>query len=133
MTGAARALKRILYVEDDDPIRTIGVLTLKAVGGFEVVACASGAEAIAAAPDARADLVLMDVMMPTMDGPGTLERLRQLPATAHTPVVFLTALVQPAEVARLRDLGAVGVLSKPFDPMTLPAQLQEIWDKLGSS
>lgn len=129
MTGAARALKRILYVEDDDPIRSIGVLTLQAVGGFEVVACASGAEAIAAAPQARADLILLDVMMPVMDGPGTLARLRQLPATARTPVVFLTALVQSDEVARLKALGAVGVLSKPFDPMTLPARLREIWDR----
>lgn len=125
MTG--KALKRILYVEDDDPIRAVGVLTLQAVGGFEVVECATGAAAIAAAPSARADLILLDVMMPSMDGPETLARLRAIPATAQTPAVFLTAMVQPAEVARLLALGAAGVIAKPFDPMTLPARLRELW------
>jgi two-component system OmpR family response regulator len=127
VSEAQRALKRILYVEDDDPIRAVGVLSLQAVGGFEVVECASGAHAIAAAPTAGADLILMDVMMPAMDGPETLSRLRQIPATAQTPVVFLTAKVQPSEIAQLEALGAAGVLAKPFDPMTLPDRLRALW------
>lgn len=122
-----KALRRILYVEDDDPIRAVGTLTLQSVGGFEVVECASGAEALAAAPSAGADLILLDVMMPAMDGPETLARLRALPATAHTPAVFLTAKVQPAEVASLLARGVLGVIAKPFDPMTLPAQLRALW------
>ncbi len=128
MTAASgRALSRILYVEDDGPIRTVGVLALQSVGGFEVVACASGAEALARAPPARADLILLDAMMPGMSGPEALARLRALPETATTPVVFLTARVQAADVAELEALGAAAVLAKPFDPMTLPDKLREIW------
>lgn len=127
MSAAAPELRRILYVEDDESIRTVGVMTLEAVGGFEVVECSSGAEALARAQSARADLILLDVMMPGMDGPQTLAGLRKIPQTAATPVVFLTARVQPAEVAELRVLGAVDVLAKPFDPMALPGQLRAIW------
>jgi CheY-like chemotaxis protein len=127
--AAVRELRRILYVEDDEPIRTVGLMTLQTVGGFEVIACASGAEALAKAPEARADLILLDVMMPEMDGPQTLLRLRTLPETAVTPVVFLTARVQPSEIAELRALGAVDVLAKPFNPMTLPDKLRAIWSR----
>jgi CheY-like chemotaxis protein len=129
--AATRDLRRILYVEDDEPIRLVGLMTLQAVGRFEVVVCASGAEAIAQAPGARADLILLDVMMPGMNGPETLARLRAIPATATTPVVFLTARVQAEEVAELRALGAAEVLSKPFDPMTLSDQLRRIWARCG--
>jgi CheY-like chemotaxis protein len=131
MSAARADLRRILYVEDDEPIRTIGMMVLQTVGGFEVVGCASGAEALARAPKARADLILLDAMMPGMDGPETLARLRTLPETAATPVVFLTARVQPNEVAELRALGAVEVLAKPFDPMTLPDKLRKIWAQAG--
>jgi two-component system OmpR family response regulator len=127
VSAAAPELRRILYVEDDEAIRAVGVMTLEAVGGFEVVACSSGAEALARAQGARADLILLDVMMPGMDGPQTLAGLRKIPQTAATPAVFLTARVQPAEVAELRVLGAVEVLAKPFDPMALPGQLRAIW------
>jgi two-component system, OmpR family, response regulator len=125
--AATRELRRILYVEDDEPIRTVGLVALRTVGRFEVVACASGAEALAQAPTAAADLILLDVMMPGMDGPETLARLRKIPATATTPIVFLTALAQPEVIAGLRALGAVDVLTKPFDAMGLPAKLRKIW------
>ena len=125
--AVTQELRRILYVEDDEPIRTVGLVTLRAVGRFEVVACASGAEALALAPSARADLILLDVMMPGMDGPETLRRLRAIPETATTPIVFLTALAQPQVIAELRALGAVDVLSKPFEPMGLPDKLRKIW------
>ncbi len=131
MTPAAgRELRRILYVEDDAPIRTVGLVTLRTIGRFEVVACASGAEAIAQAPSAGADLILLDAMMPGMDGPETLARLRQIPETATTPVVFLTARVQPEAIAELRALGAVAVLAKPFEPMGLPEKLRKIWARV---
>jgi CheY-like chemotaxis protein len=120
-------LRRILYVEDDESIRTVAVIMLQIIGHFEVVACASGAEALTQAPSARADLILLDVMMPGMSGPETLARLRAIPETATTPVVFLTARVQPGRVAELRALGAADVIAKPFDAMTLPDKLRAIW------
>ena len=119
-------VERILYVEDEPDIRAIAQMALEAVGGFTVIACASGAEALAAAPEARADLLLLDVMMPGMDGPATLAALRQLPATAATPVIFMTAKVQPAERAQHLALGALDVIAKPFDPMALSEQILAI-------
>ena len=120
-------LSRILYVEDEPDIRFVAEMALQAVGGFTVISCASGEEALAAAPAAGADLLLLDVMMPGMDGPGTLKALRALAATADTPVIFMTAKVQAAEVAVYKALGALEVIAKPFDPMTLAAQIQKIW------
>ena len=124
MTGE---LKRILFVEDEEEIREVAKMALEAVGGFELVACASGAEAIAAAPAANADLLLLDVMMPGMDGPATLEALRHIPATAQTPVIFMTAKVQPAEIAYFRSLGAIEVIAKPFDPTQLSRMVLDAW------
>jgi two-component system OmpR family response regulator len=119
-------VQRILYVEDEPDIRTIGQMALEVVGGFTVVACASGAEAVEAAPSAGADLLLLDVMMPGMDGHMTLRALRALPATAQTPVIFMTAKVQPAEVAQHKALGAIEVIAKPFDPMVLADEIRAI-------
>ena len=121
-------LSRILYVEDQQDIRLVAKMALEAVGGFTVIACASGQEALNSAPAAMADLLLLDIMMPGMDGPSTLKALRELPATAHTPVIFMTAKVQTAEVAQFMGLGALQVIPKPFDPMELSAQIQRIWD-----
>ncbi|EFH13357.1 response regulator [Teichococcus cervicalis] len=123
------ALSRILYVEDDDDVRHLAGFALKAVGGFTVEACASGPEALEKAAGFAPQLLLLDVMMPGMDGPTTLERLRALPGLAATPAVFMTAKVQPQEVARYRALGSLDVISKPFDPMALPAALRALWDR----
>ena len=120
-------LTRILYVEDQPDIRLVAKMALEAVGGFTVVACASGQEALDAAPAAMADLLLLDVMMPGMDGPTTLQALRAMPGTATTPVVFMTAKVQASEVALYKSIGALEVISKPFDPMLLSDQLRQIW------
>lgn len=122
-----KPLSRILYVEDEPDIRMVAQMALEAVGGFTVIACASGQEALDAAPNAGADLLLLDVMMPGMDGPTTLKGLRQLPATVDTPVIFMTAKVQAAEVAVYKSLGALEVIPKPFDPMELSTQIQHIW------
>jgi two-component system OmpR family response regulator len=125
----AKELKRILYVEDEASIRTIAITVLEAVGGFSVVACASGKQALEAAPAANADLILLDVMMPEMDGPATLAGLRRIAQTAQTPVIFMTAKVQASEIAHYKSLGAIDVIAKPFDPMTLSAQISEIWQR----
>jgi CheY-like chemotaxis protein len=125
-----RELKRILYVEDDGDIRTVTAMALEAVGGFTVIACSSGNEALAAAPDANADLILLDVMMPGMDGLATLGALKGLPQTADTPVVFMTAKVQASEIQNYMRLGVTDVIAKPFDPMTVSAQIGEIWQKV---
>lgn len=122
-------LKHILYVEDDADIRTIAQLALEAVGGFALKACPSGQAALdAVAGGYRPDLILLDVMMPGLDGPGTLAGLRRLAATMETPVVFMTAKVQAAEVAYYKSLGAIGVLGKPFDPMQLASQVRGLWE-----
>jgi CheY-like chemotaxis protein len=122
-------LKRILYVDDDSDLRTIAVTVLEAVGGFTVLACKSGTEALEAAPGANADLILLDVMMPGMDGPATFKALREMPEMTQTPVIFMTAKVQPGEIQHIRSLGAVDVIAKPFDPMMLSAQIREIWQR----
>jgi len=124
-------LRRILCTEDDADIRAIVQLALGMVGGFEVHLCASGQQAIAEAPGFAPDLILLDVMMPGMDGAETLRRLRALPGLENTPVVFMTAKVQPAEIAHFRDIGALDVIAKPFDPMTLAAQVHAIWERHG--
>jgi two-component system, OmpR family, response regulator len=124
-----QVLKRILFIEDEADIRTVAKMALEMVGGFEVRACASGAEGVAAALDAKADLVLLDVMMPGMDGPATLKALRAIPQTAATPVIFMTAKVQSSEVAGYKALGALAVIPKPFSPMDLANQIRGIWER----
>lgn len=124
---AQPGLGRILYVEDDDDIREIAQLALEIVGGFSVLLCASGEQALAQAAAFAPDLILLDVMMPGMDGPSTLTALRQIPALLHTPVAFMTAKIQPQEIAAYKAMGALDVIAKPFDPMLLPEQVTAIW------
>jgi diguanylate cyclase (GGDEF)-like protein len=125
---ATSPLKRILIVEDEPDIQTIAQIALEAVGGFTVSICSSGSEALASAPTFKPDLILLDVMMPGMDGPTTLKALRAIPALVATPVMFMTAKVQTQEIARYKHLGALDVIPKPFDPMTLSATIKAIWN-----
>jgi len=125
----AEKLARILYVEDETDIQTVAKLALETLGGFSVQICSSGNEALQRAPEFRPHLILLDVMMPGMDGPTTLHKLRELPQFVLTPVVFMTAKAQPAEIAGYKDIGAVDVIPKPFDPMTLSNQVQVIWER----
>jgi CheY-like chemotaxis protein len=115
---------RILHVDDEPDIREIVDMSLGLNPEFEVHACASGMEAIAAAAEWSPSLILLDVMMPGMDGPATLTQLRENPATSTIPVLFMTARAQTREVEHFIALGAQGVISKPFDPMTLASQVQ---------
>lgn len=124
-------LQRILYVEDEPDIQAVAKLALEMVGGFTVKVCSSGQEALGEVAAFAPDMILLDVMMPGMDGPSTLKALRALPAAAAIPVAFMTAKVQPQEIAQFRALGALDVIAKPFDPMTLPARVREIWQRRG--
>lgn len=117
---------KVLIVDDEPDIRRIAKLGLSRVGGMEVVEAASGAEALVRAKADKPDAVLLDVMMPGLDGPSTLARLREDPATSGIPVVFLTAKAIAAELERLKVLGAAGVLTKPFDPRTLARELRAL-------
>jgi CheY-like chemotaxis protein len=119
-------IRKVLLVDDEDDIRTIGQLSLSRVGRWQTVLAASGAEAVTKAAAEQPDLILLDVMMPGMDGPTTLGQLRAQASTAQTPVIFMTAKIQKQEVARYLELGAVGVIGKPFDPMTLPAEIKKL-------
>lgn len=121
------ALNKILYVEDEADIRTVAQLALESVAGFTLLPCAGGEEALRTASAFAPDLILLDVMMPGMDGPTTLAALRQLAPLQSVPVIFMTAKVQPTEIQRYRDLGALDVIAKPFDPMTLGEQVRHIW------
>lgn len=115
---------RILHVDDEPDIRDIVGISLGLNPDFEVRECASGFEALAAAADWSPRLILLDVMMPKMDGPTTLAELRRDPRTASIPVVFMTARAQTREIESFKALGAQGVILKPFDPMTLATEVQ---------
>jgi two-component system OmpR family response regulator len=128
---SAKSLTNILYVEDDLDIQAVAQIALEVVGGFVLKTCSSGAEAIAAIDNGFVpDLLLLDVMMPNMDGPTTLAELRKKATTANTPVIFMTAKVQSSEQDYYFTLGAIGVIAKPFDPMSLSVQVRTLWEKV---
>lgn len=122
-----KTLNRIYYVEDEPDIQAVAKLALEAIGGFTVQIASSGQEALEKASAFAPDLILLDVMMPGMDGPATLMALRGIPALAQTPVIFMTAKVQPQEVAAYKAMGAVDVIAKPFDPMALAGTVRQMW------
>lgn len=126
---AVPLLTRILLVDDEPDIQEVVRLALEAVGGFTVEVGGSGEEALQKAVKFAPELILLDVMMPGTDGPAVLRMLRELPATAQIPVIFMTAKVQPQEIARFKKLGAVDVIAKPIDPMTLSSTVNVIWGR----
>jgi len=117
---------KVLVIDDEEDVRFVVRLSLARVGDMTVVEAASGAEGIALAQSDRPDFILLDMMMPAMDGASTYRALRANSDTASIPVVFLTAKSTAPEVQRLKDLGARGVILKPFDPMTLAADIKAI-------
>jgi two-component system OmpR family response regulator len=123
----------VLYADDDADICRVVQATLRLVPGLHIQTANSGARAIDLALELRPDLVLMDVMMPGLDGPSTLKRMRESPLLVDIPVIFMTAKVLPAEISQFLQMGAIGVVVKPFDPLRLYGELFALWDKAGST
>lgn len=117
------ATKRVLIIDDEDDIREVAQASLEMMGGWEVITASSSSEGLALAEAEQPDAILLDVMLPDMDGPTTFQKLQALPATQQIPVVLLTAKVQAADQRRFADLGVTAVLSKPFDPVALADQV----------
>lgn len=116
-------MRSILIIDDEDDIREVAALSLEATAGWQITTASSGADGIRAAASARPHAILMDVMMPGMDGPTTFRQMQLDPDTAGIPVLLLTAKVQGVDQRRFADLGVAGVLFKPFDPLTLADQI----------
>ena len=127
------AIKRVLLAEDEDDIREIVSAALEILGEYTVESCASGTEAIEKAEAFNPDIILLDVMMPGIDGPTTLGKLREIPALEKTPVIFVTAKAMPTEIERYKTLGAIGVIVKPFDPTTICKEIESFWNAAHSS
>ncbi len=121
---------RILIIDDEDDIREIAAMSLETVAGWEVMVASSGAQGLVRASSYKPDAILLDVMMPGMDGPTTFRELRKNPATEKIPVLLLTAKVQASDQRRFADLDVAAVLVKPFDPLTLSQQISRVlgWD-----
>jgi two-component system alkaline phosphatase synthesis response regulator PhoP len=124
--------RRILLIEDEDDIREIAALSLESIGGWETILARGGQDGIEKAASERPDAIILDVMMPDMDGPATLEQLRKNPMTKDIPVIFMTAKVQAPERRKLDDLGAQGLIPKPFDPTRLAADIASVlgWESV---
>lgn len=128
-----KALTTIVYIDDEPDIRHVVELSLSLADGLAVHTGESGQRALELARDLKPDLMMLDVMMPGMDGPETLRRLRAEPELAAIPVFFMTAKAMPAELQRLRALGAAAIIPKPFDPMKLAIDVLALWEKMQTS
>lgn len=120
------AFKRILVIDDEEDIREVAQLSLEMVAGWEVFTAASGSEGIVKAKTHQPDAILLDVMMPDMDGPATYKQMQLQTSIQHIPVILLTAKVQPNDRRRFAELGVRGVIAKPFEPMMLASQISEL-------
>ncbi len=121
-------LQRIMHVEDEPDIQLITKIALQDMGGFELLACNSGEQALAEIEGFLPDLLLLDVMMPGLDGPDTLIAIRKISQFENIPALFMTAKVQQSELEELRALGALDVIAKPFNPVTLADDIRAIWN-----
>ncbi len=122
-------LNKIVCIEDEPDIRVVAEMALADIGGFEVKCCESGRQALYVTQEFIPDLFIVDVMMPGMDGPQTIKMLRAQPALADIPVIFMTAKVETQAREELMALGAIGIITKPFDPITLAEMVQSVWKK----
>jgi len=122
-----RCLKRILVIDDDPDLLAVVSLALSALGGFDVLTCASPRDALDMAAREDPDLILLDIMMPDVDGFGVLRSLREGAATSSIPIVMMSAAVRPQDTPGYQSLGCVGLIAKPFDPAALPQKLERLW------
>ncbi|MEE8119642.1 MAG: response regulator [Gammaproteobacteria bacterium] len=120
-------LRSIMLVDDSQDVRELARISLEQVGGFTVYICDSGESALKLAETVTPDLLLLDVMMPEMDGPELLQALKQRDNFAAVPVVFLTAIEDKSELEAFKPLGVVAVIGKPFNPVSLPDRIREVW------
>ena len=126
----ASALNRICYVEDDEDIQRIVRMSLERIGKMTVTVVSDPTKAIDAIIAFKPDMVMLDWMMPAMDGPTLFKEMKKRPETSALPVVFITAKAAQRDLDELMTLGAAGTISKPFSPKDLPDQLRAIWTKL---
>lgn len=124
-----KELKKIMYIEDEEDIASIAKIALQDLGGFDVLYCSSGKQALENAESFNPDLFLVDVMMPEMDGPTTIKELKKNPKFKDTPFIFMTAKTQSSEIKEYLSIGAKSVITKPFDPITLAETIKGIWAK----
>lgn len=122
-------LMTILYAEDEPDIRDIAQISLEDIGGFKVTYCSNGREVLEMAKISPPDLILLDVMMPEMDGPTTLRELRNLPGFENIPAIFMTAKIQPDELEKYKKMGVIDIITKPFDPIKLADDIRNSWER----
>ncbi len=122
-------LKKILHVEDDEDIQAVALMALESLGGFDVMQCPSGQDAVDKAVEFQPDLFLLDAMMPGMSGLETLVALRTIPEVKDVPAIFMTAKAQQDEIRNFLSQGAIGVITKPFDPVTLSDEIRSVWEE----
>jgi CheY-like chemotaxis protein len=123
------SIKTVLLVDDDQNIRFVAQMSLEGLTSWEVMAAESGPDALKQVEGKTPDVILLDMMMPGMDGPATFAKLKERPELASVPIIFMTAKVQTHEIASYRQLGAAGVITKPFDPMSLADEIRQIVGK----
>lgn len=124
--AAGGVIKKVLLIDDDADVRRIGSMSLRKLGGFEVLLAASGAEGLVTAEQSQPDLILLDVIMPGLDGIVTIAELKKSPMAKAIPVILMTSLKEMMPVEKAKDIGALGVIYKPIDPLKLPAQAREM-------
>ena len=123
-------LKRVMYIEDEPDIRSIVQIALEKIGGVTVTTCGSVRETLGLALDFNPKLILLDIMMPDMDGFAVLQAIRSMPQLVNVPVVFVTAKTQLHEIDQYKEEGVSDVITKPFDPVALPKIVNDIWEKI---
>lgn len=124
-----KELKKILYAEDEPDVQTIVQMVIEAMSDYEIKICNNGKLLLDCVEEYNPDLILLDVMMPEMDGPTTYSNLQLNEKTKNIPVIFMTAKAQVHEVQLFKESGVIGVITKPFDPVVLCSEIQKIWDK----
>lgn len=124
-----QVLNKIMYVEDEADIRTIAKMALEDLGGFSLQLCENGKTALACLTTYQPQLIILDMMMPEMDGKTTLTEIRKVPGFEKTPIVFMTARAQQKEIEDYLAAGAIDVILKPFDPIELPKKINAIWKR----